>query len=461
MGLHYLFGLCFAFLSFSSLAADPPVSRGNVSVTINPTTSYYSSTSSTFRIPHGVSVSPVTSSVPVVTKYPAGLQQTIPTGITIDAIKKSAPLPAVVRSSTQSLKVAATRCLTSARCNIGLILAGEGLSRLFDGLDWVMGEGGKVQKKGDINLESIPKDYTSTSSMSGAGYFDLNNDRYRIDYENILSNPDYFIVDSIGTHPDSNRFRFVSYCIASGLTGWSLSARLCYYGGIPAPSSPNVPVSDSDIASGVDSSYIPEPSDWVALTPELDLDDVEITSLPTLSANPKTTTVYDADGNPVQVKETNVWYEFDVRDNPSASPELDLKTREQTKTYEDGVLTDTTETESTSSGGAVVPKFDIPTDCDFMPTICSFLDWFKDDNIPEDPDLAKIINDEDFERNYSIDFGDNSCPQPISIDIAFLDKTIELSYEPACDLMGYARPFVLISAYIFAIYIGLGVVRNG
>lgn len=449
MGLRYLSGLCFAFLSFSSLAADPPVPRSNVSVTLNPTTSYYSSTSSTFRIPHGVSVSPVNTSVPVVTKYPGGLQQTIPTGITIDAIKKSAPLPAVVRATTNSVKGAATRCLTSAKCNIGLILAGEGLNRLFDGLDWVMGEGGEVQKRNSEIYNGIPENYQASSS---ANRFRNNNPS---DYCASVAHA-FACVQISGNEITECPLRTGGH----SLTGWNYPS--CYYGGSPSSSYPQfLPVSDNEIFDSVDNNYTPEPSDWPALTPELDLSDIEITSAPTLQGEPKIITVYDADGNPVKVQETNTWYEFDVRDNPSSSPSLDLKTREQTKTYEDGVLTDTTTTESTASGGAVVSKVDIPTDCDFMPTVCAFLDWFKDDNIPDDPDLAKIINDEDFERSYSIDFGDNSCPQPVSIDIAFLDKTIELSYEPACDLMGYARPFVLISAYIFAIYIALGVVRNG
>lgn len=470
MGFYYLSGLCLAFFSFSSLAADPPVSRGNVSVTLNPTTSYYSSTSSTFRIPHGVSVSPVTSSVPVVTKYPAGLQQTIPTGITIDAIKKSAPLPAVVRATTNSVKGAATRCLTSAKCNIGLILAGEGLSRLFDGLDWVMGEGGKVRlaTADDITAPPLSKEELSfVKKESDLCYAGSNNPPsvWSAEVSRRCTNP-----VPVSKTTATNGYISGLVCEANfegyDLMGFGSLApgrpASCLYGtgNLFKPDEGRF-LDDSEVSSGVESSYIPEPSDWPALTPELQLDDVEITSLPTLSSNPKTTTVYDADGNPVKVQETNTWYEFDVRDNPSSSPSLDLKTREQTKTYKDGVLTDTTTTESTSSGGAVVSKVDIPTDCDFMPTVCAFLDWFKDDNVPEDPDLAKIINDEDFERSYSIDFGDNSCPQPVSIDIAFLDKTIELSYEPACDLMGYARPFVLISAYIFAIYIGLGVVRNG
>lgn len=458
MGLPYLSGLCFAFLSFSSLAADPPVPRGNVSVTVNPTTSYYSSTSSTFRLPNGVSISPVSTSVPVVTKYPAGLQQTIPTRITIDAIKKSAPLPAVVRSSTQSLKSAATRCLTSAKCNVAQLLAGAGINKLLDDLDWIMGEGGKIQKKSSDSIftvpEGVPDGYTSWHyrSMSYTGTTSCSERAGKI---------------CIGYDGQYSYYCDSSYGIPTGTSVDSSGAK-CYYGGTPSTSTPElVSVSDSEIESGVNSNYSPEPSDWPALTPELKLDDVEITSSPTLQGEPIITTVYDADGVPHEITETNIWFDFDIRDNGSSQPALDLKTRKETKTYEDGSLTSTTTTESTDSsgsggggGGGGGSGKETPTDCAFFPTLCKWLDWTQED-VGDEPDLAKIINDEDFERSYTVNFGDNSCPQPISIDIAFLDKTIELSYEPACDLMGYARPFVLISAYIFAIYIGLGVVRNG
>lgn len=456
MGLRNLSGLCFAFLSFSSLAADPPVPRSNVSVTLNPTTSYYSSTSSTFRIPNGVSVSPVNTSVPVVTKYPAGLQQTIPTGITIDAIKKTTPLSAVVRSSTQSLKVAATRCLTSARCNVGAILAGEGLSRLFDGLDWVMGEGGEIKKKSNLYdvYQGVPANFSSSNT---SGYYVNKFACERKPYSMVCVSSEPYNDDRT-----LSRYCYIGSNGSHGIPLSGFSGTTCYYGGSGYNNGPKVvPVSDSEIELGVNSNYNPEPSDWPALTPELKLDDVEITSAPTLQGEPKTTTVYDADGNPVKVQETNTWYQFDVRDNPSSSPSLDLKTREQTKTYEDGVLTDTTETESTSSGGAVVPKVDIPTDCDFMPTVCAFLDWFKKDDVPDDPDLSALIDNRDFTETYSITGGSKQCPADYEFTVDFIGRTYGLSFEPACDFASKIYYFVMAAAYIFAAYITIGASRNG
>lgn len=440
MGLLNILGVFVAAVSVSALAADPPVPRGNVSATLNPTTGYYSSTNSTVRLPSGVSISPTPTTVPVVSKYAGGLQQTIPTGVTIDAIKKSAPLPMVVRSTTQSVKGAATRCLTSARCNIAMMAGAAGLQKLLDGLDWVMDEGGKIQKKGEYSRDySGHYDYTRPTSTC-----------YSCD------SPNYIIVER--REGQSWLFCHVTQYHFVGSKG-----RQCFYTFDPVEAE-LIPVSLPEISSGVDSNYEPEPSDWPALTPELELDDVEITSAPTLQGNPKTTTVYDADGNPHKVTETNIWYDFDIRDNPSPSPALDVNTTEETKTYEDGVLTGTTTTESTAtggSGGTPPSESDIPTDCDFMPTVCAFIDWFKDDDTPDEPDLSALIDDRDFTESYNISGGSKQCPPDYEFTIDLVGRTYGLSFEPACDFASKMYYFTMAAAYIFAAYITVGAVRRG
>lgn len=427
-------------------AADPPVPRSNVSVTVNPTTGYYSSTSSTFRIPHGVSVSPVTTSVPVVTKYPAGLQQTIPTGITIDAIKKSAPLPAVVRSSTQSLKSAATRCLTSARCNVAQLLAGAGINKLLDDLDWIMGEGGKIQKKSSDSIftlpEGVPHGYTSWSyrTMSYTGTTSCGERAGRV---------------CIGYDGQYSYYCDTKYGIPTG-TFVDNSIAKCYYGGTPPTSTSElVLVSDSDIESGVNSNYSPEPSDWPALTPELKLDDVEITSSPTLQGEPKTTTVYDADGNPHEITETNIWYDFDIRDNGSSQPALDLKKREETKTYKDGVLTGTTTTESTDSsgsggGGGGGSGKETPTDCAFFPTLCKWLDWTQEKPTEPDDDLSGLLKEVPIvSETFTITGGVAACPAPMVLDLSVFGSH-EVSYQPLCDLASKMKYLYLALMSFFA-----------
>lgn len=465
MGLRYIFGVLAAVVSISALAADPPVPRSNVSVNVNPTTGYYSVTNSTLRLPNGVSVSPSAATPPVVSKYSGGLQQTIPTGITIDAIKKSAPLPAVVRSTTQSVKGAAARCLKSGRCNLALLVAGEGLSQLFDGLDWVMGEGGKIQHV---------KTDTSTPDQGGG--------MWCIDGRSCSGSPSGAVAElNAWLCPGQFQCPYTYMEQTTGILAKGTNAQ----GGVfniyrdtsIACESPYAfnsdyhcvmtsvqPVSDSDIDSGVADNYTPEPSDWPALTPELELDDVEITSSPTLQGEPKTTTVFDADGNPYKVTETNTWYDFDIRDNPSPSPALDLKAREETKTYEDGVLTGTTTTDSTASGGSggsQPPEVDIPTDCDFMPTVCAFLEWYRDDDPPEEPDLSVLLDDRDFTESYTITGGSKQCPPPYELALSFIGQTYYLSFDFACDFASKFYYFVMAAAYIFAAYITIGVARNG
>lgn len=420
-------------------AADPPVPRSNVSVNVNPTTGYYSVTNSTLRLPNGVSASPSSSALPVVTKYSGGLQQTIPTGITIDAVKKTAPLPAVVRATTNSVKGAATRCLTSARCNVGLILAGEGLNRLFDGLDWVMGEGGKIQKKEYFpeggTMDGYYKKYDSStpstfisedcpSFVPTGGAFSCTitykpcNTCSEIRTQNISSTGMQSRI--FGDYYADNGYQVVFRYTATN-TGSAVS----------------VDVPASAIPPAVDSNYTPEPSDWPALTPELDLSDVEITSAPTLQGEPKTTTVFDADGNPYKVTETNIWYDFDIRDNPSPRPALDMKTREETKTYEDGVLTSTTTTNSTASGGSddtPLPPPESPIDCDLFPTACAWFDWTQEEPVEPDTDLSGLLQEVPIvSETFTITGGVAACPAPLVLDLSVFGSR-EVSYQPLCDL---------------------------
>lgn len=433
-------------------AADPPVPRGNVSVTVNPTTGYYSSTNSTLRLPNGVSASSSAGGLPVVSKYSGGLQQTIPMGITIDAIKQTAPLPVVVRSTTQKVKSAAGRCLKSGRCNVALLLAGEGLNRLFDGLDWVMDEGGKIQKLGNEIPDGIPQSYVTQTRPSNVETLGENDFAIHT-FENGVSSVCRYIhqgfnLTSVYRHPTKHP-----------------SSSVCYYGdSIPDPATP-IPVSESQIDYQVENNYIPDPSDWQALTPELELSDVEITSAPTLKGEPITTTVYDADGNPLEITETNIWYDFDIRDNPSSSPSLDMKTRKETKTYKDGALTGTTTTETTqpgTGGGSKVeiPTVEIPTDCDFHPTLCKWLDWTKEEPTEPDLDLKPLLQTTNIEmKSFVFSASDAGCPAPIALDLSFLGSR-EVSYQPLCDLASTMKPLYLaLMAFLSALLISRSINR--
>lgn len=434
-----------------ALAADPPVGRGNVSATVNPTTGYYVVSNKTVRLPNGVSVAPTSGGLPVVSKYAGGLQQTIPSGITIDAIKKTAPLSATVRATTQTVKGAATRCLTSAKCNVALLLAGAGLDQLFDGLDWVMGEGGKIQKH----------DYIPDPTGTAAAFRVRDSDAYAI-FTNI-SCPAYLNPFScpIGCQVqyDDVRYPYLSGAITAvncpnGNTLRGSLGNTNYTMGtfVKSSVSGSVDVPVSEVSSGVESNYVPEPSDWPALAPHLDLDDVEITWAPTLQGEPITKTEYDADGNPHKITETNIWYDFDIRDNPSPNPKLDLKTREETKTYEDGTLTGTTTTESTASAGSEetpLPSPESPIDCDLFPTACAWFEWTKEEPVEPDDDLSGLLQEVPIDsKTFTMTGGAAVCPAPLVLDLSVFGSR-EVSYQPLCDLASTMK-FLYLALMSFA-----------
>lgn len=451
-GIHCTAVALSALITSFAFAADPPVPRGNVSVNVNPTTGYYSTSNTTLRLPDGVRATP-SAGASTVTKYAGGLQQSMPTGITIDAIKKSAPLPVAVRAGTQSLKRAATGCLTSARCNVALLLAGAGLDQLFDGLDWVMGDGGKIQKH-----DYVP-DPTSTSGVFSphvGSTFTTQN----------LSCPAFLdpFVCPVGCQirvdrppPYAGDVATVDRCSGYG-SYWEVSgptpamSRYTLGRYTKSSASGTVDVPASEIASGVESNYVPEPSDWRALMPELELDDVEITWAPTLQGEPKTTTEYDADGNPHRIRETNIWYDFDIRDNPSSKPKLDLKKREETKTFEDGILTGTTATESTESAGSddtPPPPPESPIDCDLFPTACAWFDWTQEEPVEPDDDLSGLLQEVPIvSETYTITGGVAACPAPLVLDLSVFGSR-EVSYQPLCDLASTMK-FLYLALMSFA-----------
>lgn len=114
---------------------------------------------------------------------------------------------------------------------------------------------------------------------------------------------------------------------------------------------------------------------------------------------------------------------------------------------------------------------------DFLGKFDSFSDYIKGkiggfedsltDGLPSDSDVAaqtgelsSLIDDKDFSRSYSIEFGAKQCPEPISVYMSTLKRDIEISFELFCQFADIARLFVLASAYIMALMITMGVSRR-
>lgn len=127
-------------------------------------------------------------------------------------------------------------------------------------------------------------------------------------------------------------------------------------------------------------------------------------------------------------------------------------------TYNNGVLTGTTTTTTTDpSESAPDPLSDFPTDCEFMPTVCAFIEWFKSPVELPEPEFPEVA-DEDFERSHTVSFG-GACPAPTAINTQ-LFGTVYFNWQPLCDLAGFIRYLVISGALLFAIYISLGISRN-
>ena len=375
------------------------------------------------------------------------------------AVKKTVPITIDAKTPPSRTKLAAKNLLKGG---IAGIVLSEGLNQLFNGLDWVMGEGGTIRKIG------TPV-YSELGSCVGCGERSSRR-RSNASYANCAQPIVSGEICVIGNATGAN------YCARTAndnpLVGYrpgAANTATCYYSStIPAPEPHLAPLSPQDIDDGVDSSYVPHVSDYEWLAPYMDPTAIEITDLPRLMSPPVTKTIYDADGNPVQVSETNIWHDFDIRNNDSTQPEIDVKTTEETKVYEGGTLVSTNTTTSTSSADPdAAPSadgggdFEIPTDCDFMPTVCAFIDWFKDDDLGDEPDLKSIMkDDEDFAKTKTISFGAAVCPAPHTIQIPSLGMSVDLSFEFFCQFAEYARALVLAAAYIFAAYISLGVARG-
>lgn len=110
---------------------------------------------------------------------------------------------------------------------------------------------------------------------------------------------------------------------------------------------------------------------------------------------------------------------------------------------------------------------DWPAFCDWFPTLCEWLNWTTGDGgVPpdDDSDGSELFDGLDLQEIDLSDFetvdmsleGSSVCPEPIVINIAFFDKSFEISYQPLCDLMEYVKLFVIGVSYLLAASIVLG-----
>jgi len=247
-------------------------------------------------------------------------------------------------------------------------------------------------------------------------------------------------------------YRYGSTCPA-GTTASTSTVGGCVAGGIQ-------PLTDAEFTSLGDS--FTSPADAAAIAPDVISavpgsydyhDGYEFSGPPSLQGEPVITTTTTPTGT--EVSTTTPSYNFDYSSNPLS---ITTTTNSTTKVYNNGTLVSTTNTTNAGTVNPVqpAPELEIPTDCEFMPTVCAWLDWFKTPAPMPEPDMPQVVDDE-FRQEYTVSFG-GSCPAPRTVDTQF--GTLSLSWQPLCDLASIIRYLVIASASLYAAFIGLGISRG-
>lgn len=184
-------------------------------------------------------------------------------------------------------------------------------------------------------------------------------------------------------------------------------------------------------------------------------DGTDFTGPASIQGEPITTTTQGPDGTTVTTSTPS--YSFDYSSNPLS---ITTTTNNTTTVYNNGTLVSTTT--STNAGTVVdapptTEAPEVPTDCEFMPTVCEFIAWFKTPADMPEPDLP-VPEDDEFKQTYSASFG-GSCPAPRQVHTDNFG-TLSISWDPICQLAFYIKFLVVGGAALYAAYIGLGISRG-
>lgn len=228
---------------------------------------------------------------------------------------------------------------------------------------------------------------------------------------------------------------------------------------------PRVGVTDSDIDELIDGVTDPNVAAESAPFIEQDLpgsfdypDGFEFSGPQSIDLPGVVTTSTDPATGSTTTTEVLPSVQFEYGTNPWSITPTDKTTK---NTYKDGTKTNTEESVSTDpvnqGGVSVQPKApEIPTDCDFMPTVCEFIDWVKQPFEEEEPDLSDLITDDDFTKSVTFS-GNASCPAPTVISTEYGNQYFD--WTPGCEWAAMLKPLIILAALIGALYISLGIGR--
>lgn len=388
----------------------------------------------------------------------------------------SYPVPKSVVSKTfpsASWRPYAMSALRASGASFALFFAADQICSQVNCVDLVWGENIKYQGSSDgipVFIDSVPLGWGSStyrfcnsSSPSLSGFACLNEYEQQ-EIRSRLSMPWCFEVGhacipvrfmvTLGTPPSQYyqyQFRVAEYHLID-----SCPSPYVFTGSGCSSPSESVPFDESlfDDAVAVP-NLSAEASElnqalWNLLDSDSVIGDIFLDFEPVVETT--TETVTSPESVP-QTIESIVTYEFPVSNNNSPAPSVSPLKTTQTNIYQSGNLVDSvTNVETGSSSGGLPPEPPIVSryDCDFFPTLCEWLSWFKDYEEPEPIDYSEIIRD-DFEPvDYVFDVPSGSCPEPIVIDIGILGGTVDFSFDLICEYAETIRYFVLMSAYLLS-----------
>lgn len=99
-----------------------------------------------------------------------------------------------------------------------------------------------------------------------------------------------------------------------------------------------------------------------------------------------------------------------------------------------------------------------PLFCEWAGPVCEFIDWFREPFVePEPVDVPALELDEPSFGSVGLP-STAGCPAPRVVSLGV--GTFQLSYDPFCQLADMIRPLVLVTSYLFAAFILLGVRRG-
>jgi len=190
-------------------------------------------------------------------------------------------------------------------------------------------------------------------------------------------------------------------------------------------------------------------------------DDYTFSGPETIDGPATTTTTTNPTTGDTTTSTSQPTYNFDFSTNPLT---ITTTTTTTTNNYTNGQLTSTTTATTqpdpsnvNTGGGGAVANIEVPTDCDFMPTVCRFIEWVKTPFTEQAPDFSEFAEDKDFAKSVTVS-GNATCPAPTIISTSRGD--FEFSWEPACQWAAMIKPLVIIAALLGAIYINLGIGRS-